>query len=82
MNKWLILWERLKDINFWKAALARAVWTIAQTFIGSVGAATIFAEVNWIMVASATGLAGVLSIAKSILAGVPEVDDEEILDRR
>lgn len=76
MNKWLILWERLKDPDFWKAALARAIWTLAQTFAGGVGAAAIFSEVNWIMVLSATGLAGLLSIAKSIVAGVPEVEPE------
>ena len=76
MSKWLNLWDQLKSVDFWKATLARAIWTIAQTFSGTVGAAAIFSEVDWVIVASASGVAGLLSIAKSIIVGVPEIEPE------
>ena len=59
-----------------KKAGVRAVKTMAQTFIATIGAASIMSEVDWIVVASATALSGILSIATSI-AGIPEVPAEE-----
>ena len=64
--------------QFWIAALIRAAHTMAQTAIATIGTAAVFAEVDWIMVASASGLAAVLSILKSLAVGMPEapfVDD-------
>lgn len=55
-----------------KAAGVRAVKTMAQTFIASVGSAAVLGAVDWPMVASATALAGVISVATSV-AGIPEV---------
>jgi hypothetical protein len=55
------------------AALIRAVRTIAQAAIAMIGTAVVLDEVNWLMVASAAILAGVLSMLTSI-AGIPEVD--------
>lgn len=58
---------------WWKAAGVRAVKTVAQTAVASIGTAAVLGEVNWIMVLSASALAGVLSLLTSV-AGLPEVE--------
>lgn len=67
--------------NYWKnwikAAAVRAVKTVAQTAVATVGTAAVMGEVNWVMVGSASLLAGVLSILTSV-AGLPEVQVEEL----
>lgn len=60
--------------KWWKAAAIRAVKTVAQTAVATVGTATVLGEVDWLMIVSAAALAGVLSLLTSI-AGLPEVDD-------
>ena len=62
-----------------KAALVRAVRTVAQTAIATIGTAAVMQDVNWIAVLSASGLAGVVSILMAF-AGLPEVKDESISD--
>lgn len=62
-------------INWAKAAGVRAVKTVAQTFVATIGTAAVLQEVNWVMVLSASVLAGVISLATSI-AGLPEVSTE------
>lgn len=57
--------------KWWKAAGVRALKTIAQTAVGTIGASAYMGEVNWLMVGSASLLAGILSILTSI-AGLPE----------
>lgn len=59
---------------WWYASLVRAVKTVAQTFIGVIGAAAVLSDVDWVMVASASALAGILSLATSV-AGLPEVPE-------
>ena len=58
-----------------KAALIRAIKTVAQTAIGVIGGATLFSDVNWVVVGSSALLAGIMSMLMSI-AGLPEVKDE------
>lgn len=61
--------------NWWKAAGIRALKTVCQTAVATIGTSAILSEVNWIAVASASALAGVLSLLTSI-AGLPEVKEE------
>lgn len=60
--------------KWWKAAGIRAIKTVAQTAIATIGASAVLSDVNWIAVVSASMLAGVLSLLTSV-AGLPEVKD-------
>jgi len=59
-----------------KCALIRAIKTICQTAIASIGTSALMSEVNWKIVASTSLLAGILSILTSI-AGLPEVEEKK-----
>jgi uncharacterized protein YqhQ len=63
--------------NFIKYALIRAARTVCQTAIGMIPASALISEVDWRLVASASLLAGIVSILTSIATGLPEVEYAE-----
>lgn len=65
----------MKNWKLWfKAAGIRAVKTVAQTAVATIGTSAVLGEVNWVMVGSAAALAGILSLLTSV-AGLPEVHE-------
>lgn len=66
--------KNLLSKKWWEAALTRAIKTVAQTAVATIGTSAIISSVDWILVASASALAGILSLLTS-LAGLPEVDE-------
>lgn len=62
--------------KFWKKAGIRALHTVAQAALSYIGTSVLFIrDVNWLNVASAAILAGIISILKSLAIGIPEVDE-------
>lgn len=65
------------DTRKWiKASVVRAVKTMAQTAVATIGTSAVMGDVNWVMVASASVLSGIISILTSV-AGIPEVEGED-----
>lgn len=62
-------------IKWLKAAGIRAIKTVAQSAVATIGTSVALGDVNWVMVASASALAGVLSLLTSV-AGLPELKDD------
>lgn len=61
---------------WFKAAGIRAIKTVAQTAVATIGTSAVLNEVDWLMVASASAVAGILSLLTSV-AGLPEVQNAE-----
>lgn len=61
-------------MSWWKAAGIRALKTVAQTAVATIGTAAVMAQVDWMMVLSASVLAGILSLLTSV-GGLPEVNE-------
>lgn len=70
--------ENLQNSKWWECAFVRALKTIAQTLIATIGTSTLISQVDWKIVLSTSALAGLLSILTSI-AGLPEVETESDL---
>ena len=66
----------VNTVKWLKAAGVRAIKTVAQTAIATIGTSATMGEVNWVMVGSASALSGILSVLTSI-AGIPEVEGKE-----
>ncbi len=75
-GKVISMFKNLKCKEWWKAAGIRAIKTMAQTAVATIGTATLITDINWAMVGSATVVAGLLSILTSIATGLPECNEE------
>lgn len=73
--------EDITNKDFWRATLIRAIKTICQTAVATIGTTTMIGDVNWALVLSASALAGILSILTSISAGLPEVKYQQSLEQ-
>ena len=67
------IWTKEGFVAWIKAAGIRAIKTVAQTAVATIGTSAAFGEVNWVMVGSSAALAGILSLLTSV-AGLPEVE--------
>ena len=69
----------MRDWKFWfKCALVRAIKTMAQTFVATIGSSAVISAVDWRVVLSASLLAGIISLATSV-AGIPE---EKLIEQK
>lgn len=73
--------EDITNKDFWRATLIRAIKTICQTAVATIGTTALIEDVNWALVLSASALAGILSILTSISAGLPEIKYQQSLEQ-
>ena len=69
------MWNKEKAIRWIRAAGVRAIKTVAQTAVATIGTSAVMGDVNWVMVGSASLLSGILSLLTSV-AGIPELKEE------
>lgn len=71
----------MKNYKKWlRCAGIRAIKTVAQTAVSTIGVSAVMSEVNWVAVCSASLLAGILSLLTSI-SGLPEIKEDDLIDR-
>ncbi|MGN0461648.1 MAG: holin [Ruminococcus sp.] len=71
----------MKNYKKWlRCAGVRAIKTVAQTAVSTIGVSAVMSEVNWLAVCSASLLAGILSLLTSI-SGLPEIKGDDLIDR-
>lgn len=75
MFKNCVFKPNVNTVKWCKKAGVRAAKTVAQTFVATIGTATVMGAVDWKMVLSASVLSGILSVATSV-AGLPECKEE------
>lgn len=75
-NERMITMKKIFTKQWAKATAVRAIKTVAQTAIATIGVSAVMTDVNWVAVCSASLLAGVLSVLTSV-AGLPEVSESE-----
>jgi len=71
---------KFRTRQWMKAAAIRAIKTMAQTAIATIGTSAVISDIDWKLVVSASAVAGILSVLTSI-AGLPEVDDTKIYSK-
>ena len=64
----------IKNKKFWQATAIRAIKTICQTAIATIGTGKLVSEIDWKVVVSASIVSGILSVLTSIVTGLPEVE--------
>jgi hypothetical protein len=65
----------VRNMKKWfKAAMIRALRTVAQSALATIGTSAVLGDVNWLMVGSAAALAGILSVLTSVVTGLPEAE--------
>lgn len=71
----------MKNYKKWlRCAGVRAIKTVAQTAVSTIGVSAVMSEVNWVAVCSASLLAGILSLLTSI-SGLPEIKEDDLIDK-
>ena len=71
----------MKNYKKWlRCAGIRAIKTVAQTAVSTIGVSAVMSEVNWVAVCSASLLAGILSLLTSI-SGLPEIKEDDLIDK-
>ncbi|MBP5597784.1 MAG: holin [Pseudobutyrivibrio sp.] len=66
-------------IEFWRSALIRAIKTVAQTLLSTITVGQALSDINWITILSISAVAGICSILTSIVTGLPEVSEGELV---
>lgn len=67
--------DKLKSKKFWECAIARCVRTVCQTALATISTGVVLTDINWIIVASSSALAGITSLLMSIVMGIPESEE-------